>query len=40
MAGLGGHLADERLEVLERQGVVVGIERDLVPVVGELAVRS
>ena len=28
--------ADQRLEVLERQGVVVGVERDLVPLVGEL----
>ena len=30
------HLAHERLEVLERQRVVVGVERGLVPVVGEL----
>ena len=29
-------LPHERLEVLERQRVVVGVERDLVPVVGEL----
>src|SRR5205823_4920295 len=32
---LGEDLADERFEVLERQRVVVGVEGDLVPLVGE-----
>src|SRR5689334_1629994 len=35
-AALGEDLADAGLEVFERQRVVVGVERDLVPLVGEL----